>query len=76
MPVSERQHSDVWALGLGWASLGTVLLCVGFPGPPRGQCCGWAPSLFPARFTSLGLMETPSGGYLVITPMFQHIQVE
>ena len=24
-PVSERQRSDVWGLGLGWASLGTVL---------------------------------------------------
>ena len=25
VPVSERQHSGVWAWGLRWASLGTVL---------------------------------------------------
>ena len=25
VPASERQCSDVWGLGLGWASLGTVL---------------------------------------------------
>ena len=46
---------------------------MGFHGPPRGQCCSRAPSLSPARFTSLGLLETPPGGYLEIIPMFQHI---
>ena len=63
VPASERQCSDVWALGLGWASLGDrALLCVGFPGPPGGQCYGRAPSLSPARFAFLGAPGHPSGG--------------
>ena len=77
MPAFEHQCLDAWALGLGWASLSDhALLCVGFHGPPGGQCCGRAPSLSPARFTSLGLLETPQVGYLIIIPIFQHIQVE
>ena len=41
---------------------------MGFHVPPGGQCCGRAPSLSPARFIFLGLLETPQVGYLVITP--------
>ena len=53
-----------------------ALLWVGLPSPPGGQCCGQAPSLSPARFISLGLLETPQVGYLVIISIFQHIQVQ
>ena len=66
-PLSGKLRACVWASALRCLGCGAgvgfsgnrALPCVGFPGPPRGQCCGWAPSLFPAMFTSLGLMETP-----------------
>ena len=44
VPVSERQHSDVWALGLGWASLGTVL------------SSAWASLALPVVSAAVGLL--------------------
>ena len=54
------QMSGFW----GWVGFSgnRALLWVGFPGPPRGQCCGRAPSLSPARFTFPGAPGDPSGG--------------
>ena len=83
-PLSGKLCACVWASALRCLGSGAevgfsgnrALLWVGFPGPPGGQCCGRAPSLSPARFISLGLLETPQVGYLVIIPIFQHIQVE
>ena len=69
-PLSRKLRACVWAsafrcLGSG-AGVGFsgnhALLWVGFPGPPRGQCCGRAPSLSPARFTFPGAPGDTSGG--------------
>ena len=40
-----------------------------------GQCCSGL-SLSPCLSLSLGFLDTPQVGYLVIIPIFQHIQVE
>ena len=76
VPASECQCSDVWGLGLGWASLGTMLssewASLALPGVTAAIGLPVCP---PARFTFPGAPGEPSGGYLVITPMFQHIQV-
>ena len=63
MPASECQCSDVWGLGLRWASLGNrALLWVGFHGPPRGQCYGRALSLFSLLGSPSWAPEDSSGG--------------
>ena len=63
--------------GAGWASLGTVLssewASLALPGV--SAAVGLLVSRLPDS-PSLGLLETPQVGHLVIIPMFQHIQVE
>ena len=77
VPASEHQCSDVWGLGLGWASLGTVLSSewASLPLPGVSAAVGLLVSPL-ADSPSVGLLETPQVGYLVIIPIFQHIQVE
>ena len=74
-PASECQRSDVWGLELRWLLWVTWSSLKGFHGPPRGQCCSGL-SLSPCLSLSLGFLDTPQVGYLVIIPIFQHIQVE
>ena len=77
MPASERQRSDVWGLGLRWASLGTVLSSEWASMALPGLSAAVRLIVFSLPGSpSLGLVETPQVGYLVIIPIFQHIQVE
>ena len=63
--------------GAGWASLGTVLssewASLALPGV--SAVVGLLVSPLPDS-PSLGLLETPQVGHLVIIPIFQHIQAE
>ena len=63
--------------GAGWASLGTVLssewASLALPGV--SAAVGLLVCPLPDS-PSLGLLETPQVGHLVIIPIFQHIQAE
>lgn len=63
VPASECQCSDVWGLGLGWASLGTMLssewASLALPGVTAAIGLPVCP---PARFTFPGAPGDPSGG--------------
>ena len=68
------QMSGLWGWGgLLWV---TVLFSEWGSMALRGVSAAVGLSLSPARFISLGLLETPQVGYLVIIPIFQHILVE
>ena len=77
MPLSKCQCSDVWGLEPRWASLGTVISAEwgSMTLPGVSAVVRLIVSSLPGS-PSLGLMETPQVGYLVIIPIFQHIQVE
>ena len=63
-------------LELRWASLGNcALVWVGFHGPPGVSAVVGLEVFPPPGSPSLGVLETPQVGYLVIIPIFQHIQV-
>ena len=69
-PASECQHSDVWGLELRWLLWATCSSLRGFRGPPRVGAAVGSESLPLLGSPSLGLMETPQVGYLVIIPIF------
>ena len=77
MPAFECQRSDVWGLGLGgllWVTvLSSAWASLALPGV--SAVVGLLVCSLPDS-PSLGLLETPQVGYLVIIPIFQHIQVE
>ena len=63
--------------GAGWASLGTVLSSEWASLALPGVSAAFGLLVCPLPDSpSLGLLETPQVGHLVIIPMFQHIQVE
>ena len=76
MPVSERQCSDVWALGLGGLLWEPFSPLSGLPWPYRGSVLRSCSQSAPYQVHLPGLLETPQVGHLVIIPIFQHIQVK
>ena len=79
-----KLHACIWmsalrclGSGAGWASLGDhTLLCVGFPGPPRGLALWSGSSSVPCQIHLPWGSWRPLRGYLVIIPISHHIQVE